>query len=113
VDPNADETYAPRRIRNSGSIDFGIGRIDDFQLSGDGDFTETEVRRNNDGTSTTVIRQVAIGFPGFFPAPEMPLNPGKAVLRGNTLTWPGEDGSIKLSWPSVTPLMVPDNDTPR
>ena len=113
VDPNADETYAPKRIRNSGSIDFGIGRIDDFQLSGDGDFTETEVRRHNDGTSTTTVRQLAIGFPGFFPAPEMPVNPGNAVLRGNTLTWTGADGSAKLSWPSVTPLMVPDNNTPR
>ena len=113
VDPNADETYAPRRIRNSGSIDFGVGRINQFQLSGDGDFTETEVRRHPDGTSTTTVSQTAIGFPGFFPAPEMPVNPGNAVLRGNTLTWIGADGSAKLSWPSVTPLMVPDNNTPR
>lgn len=113
VDPNTEETYAPKRIRNSGSIDFGNARIDQFQLSGDGDFTETEVRRHSDGTSTTIVRQAGIGFPGFFPHPEMPVNWGTAVLRGNTLTWVGEDGSAKLSWPSVTPLMVPDADTER
>jgi hypothetical protein len=113
VDPNADETYAPKRIRNSGSINFGLGRIDDFQLSGDGDFTETEVSRHPDGTSTTTVRQGAIGFPGFYPAPQMPLNPDNAVLHGNSLTWSGEDGSAKLSWPFVAPLMVPDNNTPR
>ena len=113
VDPNADDTYAPKRIRNSGTIDFGNGRIDQFQLSGDGDFTETEVRRHTDGTSTIIVRQAGMGFPGFFPVPEMPLNWGTAVLRGNTLTWIGSEGSAKISWPSVTPLMVPDADTER
>ncbi|QJE96144.1 hypothetical protein [Luteolibacter luteus] len=113
VDPNADETFAPKRIRNSGKIDFGVGRINQFQLTGDGDFTETEVRRHNDGTTTTIVRDGGIGFPGFFPEPVMPLNLGNATLQGNTLTWIMGDGSAKLSWPSVTPKMVPDNDTPR
>ncbi|MCW1912765.1 hypothetical protein OJ996_04225 [Luteolibacter sp. GHJ8] len=113
VDPNADETYAPKRIRNSGSINFGVGRIDQFQLSGDGDFTETEVRVHNDGSSTTIVRQLGIGFPGFYPAPEMPLNLGNGTLRGNTLEWSGSEGTVKLSWPSVTPQMMPDNNTPR
>ncbi len=113
VDPETEETYMPKRIRNRGMLDFGAGRMSQFQLTGDGTFTETEVRVHPDGTSTTIVRENGIAFPGFYPLPEMPVNPGSAVFRGNTLTWIGGTGSASLSWPSVAPRMAPDENTER
>jgi hypothetical protein len=113
IDHNLEETYVPKRIRNSGTILFGEGKMNLFQLTADGDFTETEVRRHTDGTTTTIVRPAGIAFPGFYPQPEMPVNWGTGVFRGNTLTWAGGDTTAKLSWPSVTPQMMPNDMTPR
>jgi hypothetical protein len=43
----------------------------------------------------------------------MTINPGNAAFAGGTIHFPGEHGSGRLSWPSVTPQMVPDADTAR
>lgn len=113
ADHNVEQTYQPRRIRNNGTILFNQGKVEPFQLTADGDFTETEVRTNPDGTTTTIVRSQGIGFGGFYPQPEMPINSGTGVFRGNTMTWSGADTSAKLSWPSVTPQMMPTEVTPR
>ncbi|HVJ47301.1 MAG TPA: hypothetical protein VM511_12990, partial [Luteolibacter sp.] len=63
VDHNVDNNYAPRRIRCSGTILYNDGLINPLHLFGDGDFTETEVRTNTDGSTTTYIRQNTLAFP--------------------------------------------------
>ncbi len=114
IDHNQEETWLPKRIRAQGTIQTTASLINPFTLTGDGDFTETEVTRHPDGTSTTTVRQNGIAFPGFgYPQTELPINPGNAAFRGNTMTWSGSTTSAKLSWPTVTPQMAPDLETPR
>ncbi|MES2438489.1 MAG: hypothetical protein V4584_05465 [Verrucomicrobiota bacterium] len=114
IDHNQEDDWLPKRIRATGAIQTKTGLINPFSLTGDGDFTETEVRRHPDGTTTTFVSQSGIAFPGFgYPQPELPVNPGNSVFRGNTLTWSGGSNTIRLSWPSVTPQMAPDIETPR
>lgn len=114
IDHNQEDTWLPKRIRATGTIQTTTGLINPFSLTADGDFTETKVVRHNDGTTTTTVETAGIGFAGFgYPQPELPINPGNAVFRGNTMTWSGGTTSAKLSWPSTTPQMAPDLETPR
>ncbi|RYD23054.1 MAG: hypothetical protein EOP88_05720 [Verrucomicrobiaceae bacterium] len=114
IDHNQEDTRELKRIRATGTIQTKTGLINPFNLTADGDFTETEVTVHPDGSSTTEIRKQGVGFAGFgYPQPELPINPGNSVFRGNTITWPAGTNSIKLSWPSVTPQAAPDIETPR
>jgi hypothetical protein len=110
VDTNADQTYAPRRIRCSGTIYFNNSYINPLLLAADGDFTETEVRSSNGSTTTTVRRQT-LGFVGFYPQPQMPLEWGSGAFTGNTINYPGT--GLTISWDTATPQFLPDNNTPR
>jgi hypothetical protein len=116
IDPNtrANDGSLRKLISNRGTIDYTTSRIAPFDLTADGDFTETETTLHQDGSVTVETRKPVIAFPGFgFPPPAMAINPGNAAFAGGTIHFPGEHGSGRLSWPSVTPQMVPDANTAR
>jgi hypothetical protein len=116
IDPNSAANDGSLRdfIFNDGTIDYTTSRIAPFDLRGGGDFTETETTVHRDGSVTITKRNAGLAFPGFgYPPPAMPINPGNATFQGGTIHFPGEKGSGKLSWPSVTPQMIPDADTVR
>ncbi|MBK1882037.1 hypothetical protein JIN85_06400 [Luteolibacter pohnpeiensis] len=114
IDPNTPENDGSLQkvIWNSGAIDMLNSRIFPFGLVADGTYVETTKIVQPDGSINTVHETIGIGLSGLgYPPPEISINPLNAVFRGNTLTWPTSEGSVKISWPSVTPQMAPDENT--
>jgi hypothetical protein len=109
VDPQVPGSeLAANTIRNSGRINLTTGVIEDYQLVGGGNFTET---------MTNHAPQTVTGVTALFlyPPPAPRINLGSHAFIGDNLSLvlPDGSGSMHASWPSVSPVAAPTAETVR
>lgn len=109
LDPQVQGSeLASNAIVNSGRINLLTGEIEDYQLMGGGNFTESV---------TDQSPQTVNGVTNLFSYPPLTprINLGSHVFVGNSLSLvlPDGAGSIHASWPAVTPIAAPSPETVR